>query len=163
MPALLIQKLNELCTLLEEGFKSNSITNGNKFKYFCVERFILTHGKYFTLFSPMTVHKVRSQCYFQAANLALSNSEITYVEGYILNPNEDFFISHAWASDNQGRIIETALQDDSISCEYFGVPFKTDFLTGRFNNKDSQGLFQVDSIRILNGEYDNGVKIIANH
>jgi hypothetical protein len=158
MSQLLFQKIKDLCNLLEKNSQGNS--EGNIFKYSSVECFVLIHGKYFTSFSKIPVTKGQFQCYFHAANLALSNSKFTYVEGYILNPTEDFFISHAWVVDEKGRIIETALQNDYESWEYFGVPFRTDFIHDRLNKEDSQGLFQAAPIDILKGEYDKGIKII---
>ena len=91
-----------------------------------VASFLLEHGREWEP-SPLPIKFKRGvikQCYKNAAQMALKFKELTYVEGYA---NNIIPVSHAWCVDLAGRVIDNTW-DNPEQQEYFGIPFKTEFL-----------------------------------
>lgn len=92
-------------------------------------RFLLRRGRGFrtgrhTYSGPRGTPKL---CFMNAGNLAISNPEMTYVEGYVRLMGS-IPIEHAWCIDDSGVVIDPTLKDgNNIDC-YFGAAFTTEFL-----------------------------------
>lgn len=92
--------------------------------------FMLQYGRSYTI-GPHTYLGPRDEpkaCFKNATHLAIFDSRLTYVEGYM-----DMYgvpIQHAWLSDADGFVIDPTIRnnDDNRISEYFGVPFITDYV-----------------------------------
>jgi hypothetical protein len=66
-------------------------------------------------------------CFQNAALLALSNRALTYVEGKIACHGVP--LDHAWCVDADGLVVDPTVDNsDGQVTNYFGVPFRTDYL-----------------------------------
>ena len=116
-------------------------------------RFYLAHGRDYAI-GPATFAGPRGkpqQCYMNATLLALRDSTVTYVEGYVscVVP-----LQHAWCVTADGVVIDPTLGDaklgstagttDRIS-DYFGVPFRTDYLMKASTRNKRYGLLDIMS------------------
>ena len=89
--------------------------------------FILHEGRFWTPSPlPSKIPKGKAkQCFNNAHDLALKRG-LTYVEGYAMRIIP---IEHAWCVDPKtGEVIDNTWSDPETA-SYFGVPFKTDFVT----------------------------------
>ena len=84
---------------------------------------------------------VKQECYRNATLTALETSHLTFVEGYVTIYGVP--ISHAWLVDRTGLVFEPTLRpDDSVDriAEYFGVPFKTEYVLKALKKNKVYGL-----------------------
>ena len=107
--------------------------------FFCIEDFVLTYGREFPFaVLPAGVRKRRlGRCFSNAWQLVESNpGKYIYVEGFALSiiPME-----HAWCIDRQGNIIDPTWHDGRGS-QYFGVPFKSDFVRATILERERYGV-----------------------
>jgi hypothetical protein len=104
--------------------------------------FMLQYGRDYAI-GPHTFSLPRGepkQCFMNATHLALELPHLTYVEGKIAMMGIP--IEHAWCIDEEGVVVDPTLAPgikdgsyDRIS-DYFGVPFRTDYLRKAiFRNK----------------------------
>ena len=92
--------------------------------------FLLRHGRTYR-WSPLPkgIRKGRAKaCYRNAFILAVRDPSLTYVEGMI-GP----LITHAWCVTAKGEVVDNTpvgglSTQPGPSCEYFGVPFQTEWL-----------------------------------
>lgn len=89
-------------------------------------KFLLKHGQYFTSQELPDEYPYDEQkmCFCNAANHAIGDESLTYVEGYAINMIP---CMHAWCVDTGGNVIDTTWRN-SEDCIYFGVPFDTKYL-----------------------------------
>jgi hypothetical protein len=90
--------------------------------------FMLAHGREYKV-GPHSYSLRRgppNQCYANAGALALELDHLTYVEGQILVCGLP--LDHAWCIDEQGVVVETTIRDPDHVSEFYGVPFRTDYL-----------------------------------
>jgi hypothetical protein len=72
------------------------------------------------------------QCFANATHLALSLPHLTYVEGKVSCHGVP--LDHAWCVDEEGVVVDTTLRPAvdgggmAHITEYFGVPFRADYL-----------------------------------
>lgn len=86
--------------------------------------FILEYGKQFGVPDPPTRRPLRNQrCYENCRRLAFRKG-FTYVEGYAAGVIP---MHHAWCLDKHAKVIDPTWGPE-LSVDYFGIPFKTDFL-----------------------------------
>lgn len=92
--------------------------------------FILAHGRSFTfdLTSFQGTRGTAHKCYMNAGKAALDGLG-TYVEGYVSVGGVP--IAHAWLTDAAGQVHDLTLSKPGSVREYFGVPFRVDFLQRR--------------------------------
>jgi hypothetical protein len=86
-------------------------------------RFVLMHGQVWKLLGqrPAGMRLGRAKgCYKNATNAVLDCPAWRYVEGYA-HHRLGVILEHAWAVDEQGRVIETTWPDAGTT--YFGVAF----------------------------------------
>lgn len=98
-----------------------------EFQYWGQEDFVKQYGQAFGDKVHQPVYARRStpkECYANATHLAMEDSNLIYCEGYILRVIP---IPHAWCVDYDGVVFDPTIQDNK-GCEYFGVPFSTEFL-----------------------------------
>lgn len=112
--------------------------------------FILQHGRHFTpqsLPQHLEHHRgQKKQCYRNAFNLACSNNELFYVEGYSYNL---FPAPHAWCTDKDGKVYEITW--DEPGQEYFGVCFNTKYILEVILSKQYYGI--LTTRELLNGKH----------
>jgi hypothetical protein len=121
---------------------------------------LLAHGKPFT--STAETFKGRrgkqGRCFMNAGRMAI-NGEGIYCEGYFTSFGIP--IDHAWIVSYDGKtIIDPTIRNLSKSKrdlhmeEYFGIPFKTDYLLKRTNETHYWGLLGQETMdkRLYNGE-----------
>ncbi len=65
-------------------------------------------------------------CFMNAANLAIAQDDLTYVEGYGLISRLGIPMHHAWCIDAKGKVIDTTWRD--IKVDYIGVPIPAKLL-----------------------------------
>lgn len=70
----------------------------------------------------------QGECFKNAAELALNNRDLIYVEGYAGRPNLPLEFRHAWLEDPFGDVIDVTWRDVSEKEEYMGVQIPADFL-----------------------------------
>ena len=90
--------------------------------------FMLNHGRVYKV-GPHSNSLPRGEpnaCYSNAGALALGLDHLTYVEGQILVCGIP--LDHAWCIDEEGAVVETTVRDPDVVSEYYGVPFRTDYL-----------------------------------
>jgi hypothetical protein len=91
--------------------------------------FVLANGRDYAI-GPNTFDGPRGtpkECFANAAHLALRDRSLTYVEGKITC--HGIPIDHAWCVDANGIVVDPTIDTPKgrIS-DYFGVPFRTDYL-----------------------------------
>lgn len=67
------------------------------------------------------------QCFLNATAIALVRDDVTYVEGFALDPGIPIPVEHAWLVDDNGHVIDPTW-DESRGHLYYGVPFEKDFV-----------------------------------
>ena len=78
-------------------------------------------------------------CFENAAKLAISNDDYTYVEGYAMADfMPGFAIHHAWVVDNVGRVIDNTWKTDGAA--YVGIPFTKDHLLNTLLTTETYGM-----------------------
>jgi hypothetical protein len=123
----------------------------NPLAYEGPQGFVLRHGIDFT--SPPDLPDgyewmEAKNCYGNAAQLALEDPALTYVEGYAMG--RFFPIPHAWVVTEDGTVIDPtwapwegeAADSDVPRAEwqYVGVPFTTKFLSSELQRNRTYGL-----------------------
>lgn len=87
---------------------------------------------------PSTIIKGKAKsCFMNATHLSYQGYR--YVEGYAYRPGLPMLISHAWVIDDKGRVIDNTW-DNPSGCQYLGVPFSSDVLTGEIFRTGVYGL-----------------------
>lgn len=88
---------------------------------------------------PYKGRKGRAQeCFANAGNLALENSELVYVEGYACTTTIPLPLHHAWLTDADGAVIDTTW---SHGVSYCGVPVRTSALQDILEENGRWGVF----------------------
>lgn len=112
--------------MIDDYLKAMDVLYGNSVNPM---KLLLTHGHHYC-FDHRSFRGKRGKvhgCYENAAKIALDDPEFTYVEGYVgvLIP-----IEHAWVIGLDGCVRDPTLRNtkDNRVTEYFGIPFKTDYL-----------------------------------
>lgn len=94
-----------------------------------LQKFLLDHGKSYAV-GPDTFAGPRmtpKECYSNATELVLDRpDDLTYVEGKVLC--HGIPIDHAWAVDANGVVMDPTLTDPNRITDYFGVPFRADYV-----------------------------------
>jgi hypothetical protein len=106
----------------------NSVTKGNFYA-----EFLLTHGRVYPV-GPKTFEGQRGEpgnCFGNATHLAMWNRDLTYVEGKVTCCGIP--LDHAWCIDADGVVVDSTLTPEMLDGrpreeEYFGVPFKTEYV-----------------------------------
>lgn len=101
--------------------------------------FLAQHGRFW---QPAPLPKAvkqqkQGECFKNAGELALSNPELTYVEGLALHTVLP--TAHAWCIDPAGHVLDPTWAYVESSA-YFGIPFCTDFL---FRHLDATRLWGI--------------------
>jgi len=114
-----------------------------------LQRFILEQGREFVA-GPRSVKKMKmKECFRNATQVALSSSEFTYVEGYVLSEDIPILIHHAWLTKDG----ETAM-DPTLDAEghfYYGVMIPLEELVSEISKSRVYGIF--DTGLGLNASY----------
>lgn len=119
---------------LIEGF---DFLSGGTNLYF---RFLLNHGEAFTYQSKPVRYRwgQMKQCFRNAAVLAITYPELTYVEGYA---SSVIPMPHAWVIDANGLVIDNTWRTlHTEKPDYFGVRFATAYLRRRLLGQGVYGL-----------------------
>jgi hypothetical protein len=114
-----------------QGALTSDLRMGTRF--INLEHFALEHGYHWKLDTKRPLPKgfragKPGQCHANAANLATKHADVVYVEGFVLSGVMP--IRHAWIQLPSGEAVDTTfagLEHVQVA-EYFGVPFKTDFV-----------------------------------
>lgn len=99
--------------------------------------FVLRHGlPWQPAASPPTIRRgTPKECYSNAAKLAFCRPDLIYIEGFarwLNGPSIPF--EHAWCCDSLGNVVDPTWTSGN---EYFGVPFRTDFVREFIQKKQS--------------------------
>ncbi|MEG5043493.1 hypothetical protein [Microcoleus sp. B4-C1] len=84
--------------------------------------------------------------YWNCQQLAFASDSLTYVEGYALDADVGFPISHAWLITPDGYAIDPTW--DTPGC-YFGVPLSTTWVQSVLTTRTRM----MDNLRIFEGNY----------
>jgi len=92
--------------------------------------FLIAHGRDYAI-GPDSYKLPRGeqgQCFMNSAHLAIANPEMIYVEGKMAC--HGIGLDHAWCVDADGFVHDPTIRDghDGHISDYYGVPFKTDYL-----------------------------------
>lgn len=110
------------------------------FKYLCCEDFVLQNGQEYTaqaLPDGIPPREIK-QCFCNSFHLAIENDDLIYVEGFAVNLIP---IAHAWCVDKTGKVIDTTWANPE-ECEYFGVPFKREYMLAATIERGCYGLIE---------------------
>lgn len=122
-----------------------------------VARFLLAEGQVFGAQAlPKTYDKGRRKlCYANASALVLGAMDLRYAEGYVMSPRTgNFPIEHAWAVDEQGRVVDNTLPTPEANL-YFGVAWEAKDLMAWLSGAEVYGVFggpRAWVIKVLAGE-----------
>lgn len=113
------------------------------------DRLILEHGQAFAT-GPDTYTGKRGtphHCYENATKRVLQNPdlELTYVEGYMTV--HGIPISHAWAVDKRGVVVDPTIKPHPDVKGYFGVPFTNQYLTATMAQTRMYGVISMTTNR----------------
>lgn len=111
------QYLTEFPAKLSKLGCSNNVNGFN-----CLEAFVVKYGRNFPGPFQKTKRGVIKECFKNALDLSI-REDLIYVEGYSFHILP---ILHAWCVDHAGRIYDPTWKEPGN--EYFGVPFRTDFV-----------------------------------
>jgi len=130
-------------------------TDGKSF-----DAFILKHGRRFVVDADSYIGSLPAkQCYGNAAMTAI-NEGLTYVEGYTTVCGLP--IQHAWNISKDGKVRDYTLDNDDAKYggrEFFGVPFKTEFLRRTVLKKGTFQLFDwMEPKFVIDGDAAKKVK-----
>ncbi|MGR9449172.1 hypothetical protein [Rhizobium leguminosarum] len=98
------------------------------------------------------------QCFRNATAFALVRDDVTYVEGFALDPALPIPLEHAWLVDDKGQVIDPTW-DDNIGHVYYGVPFEINFVAAMMEQSGGQcGLLDHRLLRRhAESEFEQGV------
>jgi hypothetical protein len=108
-----------------------------------VARFLLEKGQAFTPQKlPKGIEKGQAKlCYANASMMVAADSSLCYAEGYVLSPRTGYFpIEHAWAVDQDGRVIDNTLPSPEANA-YYGVSFEAGELMAWLRQSEVYGVF----------------------
>lgn len=93
-----------------------------------IERLILEFGKdYIPKKRPKGIKKQQNrECFRNATNLVLDNSDLEYVEGYAIHDGL-IPLQHAWTVNKQDEVVDPTWSNPELS-EYRGVVISRDIL-----------------------------------
>jgi hypothetical protein len=122
--------LNRLLINIQE--RANSIDKINKhsdFRYKSIESLVLAYGKPFS-------HQIKSpfkgepkSCFENCYQALYEFPELSYCEGFAIDDDLDFAVSHAWLVNNSLEVIDpTWIGERFQGSSYFGVVFTDDFV-----------------------------------
>lgn len=115
--------IQEFLKITSMAMRDRPIPEG--YRYRCISDCILEHGMQFTKIGrrPKYIKMGKPRhCYMNAAQLALSTSDLIYCEGYAVG----FFpVLHAWVCTKNGTVIDNTWKDGTA---YYGIPFKRSYL-----------------------------------
>jgi len=100
--------------------------------------FVLRHGRDMT-FGRTQISGPIKQCYSNATDLAMTDADLTYCEGYTTSCGIP--IEHAWCIDRDGRVIETTIRDHDEKREYYGVSIQKGYLLKTLFKKKTHQFF----------------------
>lgn len=69
----------------------------------------------------------RQNCFNNSLAYAVVRSDVSYAEGYAIEPDLVIPVHHAWLVDSTGRVIDPTWSDTTDHL-YFGIAFKRDFV-----------------------------------
>lgn len=92
-----------------------------------IHGFVLQHGRPFTAakLPDWCERGIPKECFSNATHLTLETG-LTYVEGFMLRDGLPIPIHHGWCVE--GDVVIDPTIDKPENCEYFGIPFDTEFL-----------------------------------
>lgn len=126
-------------------------------KYICQEQFILENGiicQPSTFLPKQYQAGIIKECFRNAALLALNHKELIYCEGYALSKKTlPIAIYHAWCVTSDFEVVDNTWK---YGAEYFGVPFKKDFLMSQLIKNKNYGLIDnyQDGWPLVRGIYE---------
>jgi hypothetical protein len=105
-----------------------------------IEGFVLKHGREWKptpkLQREFRVHRGNiKECFRNASMAALSDRCLTYVEGFALSVIP---VLHAWCVTARGEVVELTWEE--AGSEYYGIPFKKEFLRSELLKSRNYGL-----------------------
>jgi hypothetical protein len=128
---------------------------------------LLRHGRVWPCDPALVITRPRRylprHCYYNAWQLALHEPrKYTYVEGYAhmgVMP-----VSHAWVVDSEGNVLDPTWQDLAERSDYFGVPFKIQFLNRMALKTEYAGIFEnIECMRYMRDLIDRPDRWLAPH
>lgn len=125
---------------LRDHFEAMQKAFGDKNLY---NRFFLAHAHTYPI-GPNTYAGPRQEqnnCYGNATTLALEDRSLTYVEGKLEMMGMPF--DHAWCIDADGVVVDPTIERTETHGEYFGVPFKTDYVARAIVRNGIYGLLDI--------------------
>lgn len=133
---VLVQHLNMICDVHSKMILPPDMV------YNSVEDFTLKLGKEFKsapwILKESYHRRTPKECYANALHLAIVHQELTYVEGFCYRDGL-IPIAHAWCVDDSGAVFDPTLPEPE-EFAYFGVPFKTSFVTDYVQYKGTYGV-----------------------
>jgi len=133
---------------LRRSFETLSAVDPNPYPYTSEADFILRHGREWPL--PRRRRRIQTgplkDCFRNAARLALRfPKRFTYVEGYAFFGPLNTPMEHAWCIDRAGFVADPTWVNGH---DYFGVPFRHDYLRAIVLAKNGYGLIDNEEMEL---------------
>jgi len=122
--------------------------------YFSAEDFVLKNGQGYTPNKLPDKYEYGpwKECFRNAANLALDNPNLTYVEGFAISIIP---VWHGWCVTKNGMVIDnTWRHDQHPPLAYYGVPLSTELLRHYLLWSEVYGILYTRENLLLKNKYD---------
>ncbi len=101
---------------------------------------LFKYGRHFSPRSPkpnwLRIGEQRN-CFSNATNAAVKRSDVFYAEGYVLEPELQIPVQHAWLLDASGAVVDPTYADTTDHAN-FGIAFRRDFVVDILTNTKGQ-------------------------
>jgi hypothetical protein len=101
---------------------------------------LLKYGRHFSPVSAkpewLRIGEQRD-CFNNATKAAVQHSDVLYAEGYVLEPELQMPVQHAWLIDASGGVVDPTYPNTNDHA-YFGIAFRGDFVVDMLTNTNGQ-------------------------
>lgn len=138
--------LERLITNLQQRTTAiNEINKHSDFLHKSIESLVLAHGQPFTKQIKSPFKGEPKSCFENCYQALYDFPELSYCEGFAIDDDLDFGLSHAWlVNDNLEVIDPTWIGKRFQNCAYFGVIFTDDFVLEMLDKTGSYGVLDSD-------------------
>lgn len=97
-------------------------------------------------------------CYYNCFQLLKDDFDLTYCEGYALDPNLVLPLIHAWLIDSDGKVIDpTWHEPDTV---YLGIPFNTKWSIELLQSRNREDCLARVASRCFESNYRLGFSLL---
>ena len=123
-------------------------------RFRCYEELMLAHGRLMPQeTAPCDIEMGKpKECFSNSQDLVLTDSTLTYVEGYATYEQLPIAVPHAWTLNTEGKVVDPTWTQENRY--YFGIALETNWLLDVLGDRISRG--RNDHRAIFEGNYQDG-------